>query len=121
MIGKQQITVSALALATIILLHGLSFATSLDKIQFIKISPNDAKAVIKAADGKLQVIKPGDAIGESVTVKEIAPRRIVLEEMTGTGAETIIVRLENGKSSMERLRKVPEGRTMLMVPGGSYN
>ena len=62
----------ALIFSTLSLLTGTAFAASLDKVQFIKIAPQDQKAVIKAADGKLRVIKPGDLIGETVTVKEIA-------------------------------------------------
>lgn len=108
----------ALLFATTILQNN-AFAAVLDKIQFIKISPNDAKAVIKTADGKLQVIKPGDVIGESVTVKEIATGRIVLEEKTARGVETIIMRLENGKSRIERLSKTQESTPLLTSPGKS--
>jgi len=94
-------------LKTIIVLCGLMnggivSAAPLDKVQFIKIAPRDQKAVIKTADGKLQVIKPSDLIGDTVTVKEIATGRIVLEEKTDKGLETVIVRMVNDKARNKR-------------------
>lgn len=103
-------------LMLILFTTGSSLAGPLDKVQFIKITPQDAKAVIKTADGKLQVIKPRDVIGETVTVKEIAPNRIVLEEKTDKGPETIIVRLEGGKTTIERLRKQPDKGQPIVAP-----
>lgn len=91
-------------------------AASIDKVQFIKIAAQDQKAVIKTADGKLQVIKPGDVIGEAVTVKEIATGRIVLEEKTDKGPQTIIVRMVNDKAKIERLSRTPESRPVLTAP-----
>lgn len=108
-------------LKAIIIFHALSCsvvvsAASHDNIQFIKIAPQDEKAVIKGADGKLQVIKPGDVIGENLAVKEIAPGRIVLEEKTDKGLETIIVRMANDKAMIERLRKLPDAKPVLLAP-----
>lgn len=91
-------------------------AGSLDKVQFIKIAPKDEKAVIKGADGTLRVIKPGDTIGDGVTVKEVATGRIVLEEKTDRGPETIIVRMSNDRARIERLSKTPGSRPLLMAP-----
>lgn len=104
-----------LTFALIALATGVALAGSLDKVQFIKIASQDAKAVIKTADGKLQVIKAGDAIGETVTVKEIAANRIMLEEKTDKGPETIIVRMDNGKTRIERLRMQPDKTAQPMV------
>jgi len=109
-LGTAIMTITLIALAT-----GVALAGSLDKVQFIKIAPQDAKAVIKTADGKLQVIKAGDAIGETVTVKEIAANRIMLEEKTDKGPETIIVRMDNGKTRIERLRMHPDKTAQPMV------
>lgn len=106
----------ALIFSTTSLFASTAFAAPLDKVQFIKIAPQDQKAVIKAADGKLQVIKPGDVIGETVTVKEIATGRIVLEEKTDKGPETIIVRMTNDKARIERLSRTPESRPLLTAP-----
>lgn len=102
--------------AALLFITATTFAAPLDKVQFIKIAPKDEKAVIKTADGKLRVIKPGDVIGETVTVKEIAAGRIVLEEKTDRGPETVIVRLENGTQRIERLSRTPESRPVLSAP-----
>ena len=121
MIGKLLVIATSLVLATAILLQRVAFAASLDNVQFIKIAPQDARAVIKGADGKLVVIKPGDAVVEGVTVKEITTGRIVLEEKTDKGLETVIVRMVNDKAKIERLRKLPENRPVLVAPAKSGN
>lgn len=105
-----------LLFAAALLISTTAFAAPLDKIQFLKISPKDEKAVIKGADGKLQVIKPGDTVVDNVTVKEIALGRIVLEEKTATGPETVIVRMVNDKARIERLSRTPERTPLLMAP-----
>lgn len=114
--GNTIFTIAVITFAFIFLITGISVAGSLEKVQFIKIAPQDAKAVIKAADGKLQVIKPGDDIGENVTVKEIAANRIVLEEKTDNGPETVIVRMESGKARIERLKKQPDKGQPMVAP-----
>jgi len=91
----------------------------LDKVQFIKIAPINSRAVIKGEDGKLLVIKQGDMIGDSVVVNEIVAGRIVLEETTATGTDIVIVRMEKGKSRIERLRKQPDQGPTFMAPGNS--
>lgn len=112
----NRLSFAALIFSVVTLLTSTALATPLDKVQFIKIAPQDQKAVIKGADGKLQVIKPGDVIGETVTVKEIATGRIVLEERTERGLETVIVRMVNDKAKIERLSKTPERRPLLTAP-----
>jgi hypothetical protein len=86
---------------------GVVSAASLNGVKFVKIAPQDSRALIKGTDGKLLVIKPGDTVAENVTVKEIATGRIVLEEMTANGLETIIVRMTNDTTRIERMRKQP--------------
>lgn len=92
------------------------FAAPLDKIQFIKVSAQDSKAVIRGGDGKMQVIKPGDTVVENVTVKEIIPGRIILEEKTSKGVETMIVRVDGSKTRIERLRRQPDTGPTLVAP-----
>jgi hypothetical protein len=109
-------SIVVLIFSTILLLTTTTFAAPLDKVQFVKIAPQDQKAVIKGADGKLVVIKPGDVIGENVTVKEIAPGRIMLEEKTDKGPETVLVRMMNGKTIIERLQKQPDKGQPMVAP-----
>ncbi|OGU16939.1 MAG: hypothetical protein A2076_00010 [Geobacteraceae bacterium GWC2_53_11] len=92
------------------------FAAPLDKVQFIKVSAQDSKAVVRGADGKMQVIKPGDIVVENITVKEIIPGRIILEEKTSKGVETLIVRVDGAKTRIERLRRQPDSGPTLVAP-----
>ncbi|WP_298268448.1 hypothetical protein [Geobacter sp.] len=74
----KESTILIIVIALTLFMTRSVLADSLDKVQFIKISPQDSKAVIKAADGKLRVVKTGDAISETATVTEIAPGRVVV-------------------------------------------
>ena len=93
-----------------------AYASPLDQVQFIKIAPKDARAVIKEADGKLKVIKEGDVIADGLLVKEIAPGRIVLEEKTEEGTETVLVTIANDRAKIERLKKKPENKPVTVAP-----
>jgi hypothetical protein len=107
---------TSILVSTALFVAGTAVAGPLDKVQFIKIAPQNAKAVIKTADGTLRVINPGDTIGEGVTVKEIAAGRIVLEEKTDQGSETVIVRMGKGAPRTERVGKLPDSKTGLVAP-----
>ena len=89
---------------------------SADTIQVLKIAAQDERAVIKTPDGKTQIIKPGDSLGTSGKVVEIAADRVVLEEKSGAEAETVIIRLKDGKQSVERLKKIDQKRPVLYAP-----
>jgi hypothetical protein len=115
--NRKKLTATLLSL--LVCIAATAFAAPLDKIQFIKIAAQDSRAVIRNADGKMQVIKPKDTIVENVTVKEIIPGRIILEETTASGPETIIVRIDNGKTRIERLRKHPDKSQPLVAPATS--
>lgn len=99
-----------------LLLPSFAVAASLTDIQFITIAAKDARAVIKGADGKLSVIKPGDSIADGVKVKEITTGRIVLEETTAEGSEMVFVRIAKGKTAIERVKKTPEKASLLASP-----
>jgi hypothetical protein len=109
--AKKLSVALTIAVAAICLCAGVSLAaSSLDKIQFIKIAPQDEMAVIKDADGKLRVIKTGDTLGGNVSVTGISTGKIVLEEKTDKGSETVIVRIVNGRQLLERVKKQAELR-----------
>jgi len=112
-------SVVTLLFTSVLMLATTVFAAPLDKIQFIKISPQESKAVIRAADGKMQVIKPGDTVVENITVKEIIPGRVILEKNTPNGIETLIVRMDNGKTRIERMHRQPDKGTMPVAPASS--
>lgn len=107
----------SLVTAALISLSIAAGAAPLDKVQFIKVSAQEGKAVIRGADGKMTVVRAGATVAENITVKDIIPGRIILEEKTSKGLETIVVRLEdNGKARIERLRKHVEKPVSLAVP-----
>ena len=84
-----------------------------ETVQILKISPQDERAVIRTPDGKTQIIKPGDTFGTSGKVVEITADRVVIEEKKGDETEKIIIRLENGKQRVERIKKTAEKQPQL--------
>lgn len=93
-----------------------SQAISIEDITVLKISPQDARAVIKISGGDMQIIKAGDEIFENIKVMSITEGRIVVEEMTENGAEKVIIQVDNGKQKIMRIRKVEGGKPFLYVP-----
>jgi hypothetical protein len=93
-----------------------AFAGSIDDIRVLKISAQDERAVIKTPDGKTQIIKPGDPIGTSGKVTEIAADRVVIEEKKGNETEKIIIRLINGKRKVERIKRTVEQDPAMLAP-----
>ena len=81
---------------------------SVDTIQVLKIAGQDERAVIKTPDGKMEIIKVGDPIGDHAKVTEIATGRVVIEDKKGNETEKVIIRLDNGKQHVERLKKAGE-------------
>lgn len=88
-------------------------------IQVLKISPQDEQAVIKTADGETKIIKIGDTLGENGEIIEITKDRVVVEEKKGKDAETIIIRLEKGKQTVQRLKKTAERQPIFVSPPAS--
>lgn len=98
---------------SLLVLCSLAYADIIDSIHLLKISPQDERAVVKMEDGVMKIIKPGDPIGKSGKVIEIASGRVVIEEQTERGKETVIIRLEESRQRIERLKKVPDSRPEL--------
>jgi hypothetical protein len=95
-----------------------------ESIQVLRIMEQDERAVIKTPDGNMRVIKVGDVIGKGdlrvpgsgLRVLEIIEGRIVFEERTDKGVETVIVRIEDGKQRVERIRKFGDKQAPLYAP-----
>jgi hypothetical protein len=95
-----------------------------ESIQVMRIMVQDERAVIKTPDGNMRVIKVGDVIGKGdlrvpgsgLRVLEIIEGRIVFEERTDKGVETVIVRIEDGKQRVERIRKFGDKQAPLYAP-----
>jgi hypothetical protein len=89
---------------------------TVESIQILRIIEQDEKAMIKLADGKMHILKVGDSIGRSGKVTEIVEGRIVIDEKTDKGPETVIIRFENGKQRIERIRKAGDKQPALCSP-----
>ena len=89
---------------------------ALESVQVMRIVPQDGKALIQVPGGKPRIIRSGDLIGEKSRVAEIAEGRIVIEERTATGIETVIIRVEGKKQRVERIKKVEEQPPVLLRP-----
>jgi hypothetical protein len=116
-----------------------------ENIEFLKIFVQEEKAVIRTPDGNMQVIKVGDVMGKGelrvpgselrgtgsgLRVIEITDGRVVFEENTDRGLETVIVRFEDEradselrapgsalkKQGIERIGKVGDKRVPLYAP-----
>jgi len=93
-----------------------AFGVPVEKYQFLKISPQDHKAVVKTPDGQLQVVGVGDVIADDVTVIEVAEGRIVLEAPGEKGPETVIVRFDGRHQRIERLSRQGDRAPELLRP-----
>lgn len=100
----------------ILMLNESAVASEIDSIQVLRISAQEATAMIQAPDGKRQLIKVGDSVGRNGKVIEIVEGRIVLEERTKMGLETVIIRLEDGKQRIERIRRVGDQQPAPLRP-----
>ncbi len=89
-------------------------ADTIDSLHLLKTSPQDERAVVKMEDGAMKIIKPGDALGKNGKVVEITSGRVVIEEQTDSGKETVIIRLEDGKQKIERISRVPDRQTQVL-------
>ena len=89
---------------------------SIESIQILRILDQEEKAMIKLSDGRIHILKVGDAVGKKGKVNEIVEGRIVIEERTEKGPETVIIRFESGKQTIERIRKTQEKQPILYAP-----
>lgn len=83
------------------------------ELRVVKISPGDARAVVRIDTGALQVIRVGDDLGDPGRVIEIAPGRVVLEVRGRAGIETVVIRVQNGRQTVERIQRTAEKGTGL--------
>jgi hypothetical protein len=91
----------------------------LDTITILKIAAQERMAVIKVAEGTLQIVKPGEALqvaGHEWRVVEITEGRVVMEVVKEQRVETVIFRIEGGRQTIQRLRKSSEGQRNLYLP-----
>jgi hypothetical protein len=116
----NKVKFTVLALMILILLvtsaRGQTQQITVESIHILRIIEQDEKAMIKLPDGRMHVLKVGDLVGKNGKVTEIVEGRIVIEEKTDKGPETVVIRFENGKQRIERIRKVGDKQPLLYSP-----
>ncbi len=110
-----------IAVLFLFIVTSLAFTGEIESIHVLKISSQDERAVVKDANGKTRLLKPGDAIGNRGVVTEIAADRVIIEEKKGKDAEKIIIRLVTGQQKIERLSKTGEQSPVLLAPAEKDN
>jgi len=113
---KYIIIIIAILISTTTLAERNLQKIALEDIIVVKISESEASAVIKIPSEGLRMIEVGDSIGKNREVTEITKGRIVIEEATERGTETIIIRLENGQQTIERFSKMSDNPTQYYIP-----
>lgn len=110
------ILVAAVIILFVGALNAHAFTDIFDDMQVIKISPQDEWAIVKTKAGEKMVIKAGGPVGDNGEVIEITEGRVVIEQRTERNIETIIIRDENGKQKVERIKRVGDRQPILYVP-----
>ena len=84
-----------LILAILILAVSLGEITAqemtVESIHILRIIEQEERATIRLPDGRMHILKVGDSVGKNGKVIEIVEGRIVIEEKTDRGPETIII------------------------------
>jgi hypothetical protein len=116
--NNMRFSISILAIIIVAILVGEIKAQEITvaSIHIVRIIEQDEKAMIKLPDGRMHILKVGDSIGKNGKVIEIVEGRIVIEERTEKGPETVIIRFDNGKQKIERIRKVGDRQPVLYSP-----
>ena len=91
-------------LAVFWMLPGESAAAITSSIRVLGISEQDETAMIRDADGKSLVVRPGDALSDGSVVAKITADSIVIEE-PGNSSESFVIRLVGGRQRIERVSK----------------
>lgn len=84
-----------------------SGSMSSEEIRVIKISGKDQMAVIKTLDDTIRLIRVGDSIGLNGKVTGISRGRIIIEEQSERGVETVIIHFDGAKQTLERISRTP--------------
>jgi hypothetical protein len=91
-------------------------AGSVANMHVLKIAAKDGSVVVGLADGKPRVIKVGDVLGSNAKVTEISDGRVVIEEARENEIEMIIIRLNDGEQTMQRIKRVSQPGVVLLAP-----
>jgi hypothetical protein len=113
---RQSIKYIVLTGLVVGLMHPVFGAEVQDHYSVLKISSQEHTAVMRVNGEEARLVRIGDAVGKRGKVTEIAEGRVVIEEGTGKDAETVIIRLENDKQKVERIRRTGDRKPLFLAP-----
>ncbi len=101
--------------AFILLMTGLSTsnATAFNGSRFLKISATEQAAVVKKADGELQLLKAGDKIDDETRIVAFEDNHVVLEGPGEWGPVKYIVEVTQGEMKVIQLARRPLEKTVM--------
>jgi len=99
-----------LVLAAILFTATFAIAVPMEKYQFLTISSEDQKAVVKTPEGDMVLVGPGDLVGDA-RISDITDGRVVLKREGDGAGETLIVSLEKEGQRIDRMKVEPLSRS----------
>lgn len=72
---------------------------------FLRISGEDARAVVRTPEGEKRLVATGEVLG-AARIVEIADDRVVLEQMDKQGTAVLIVKIKDGRQQISRISQM---------------
>lgn len=102
----------------------IGWAAALEDLSVMALGPLDGRAVIKTADGKMQVIKIGDTVpGTAAVVTQVLTDKLVVEETVTQGGQAATQTVwiskpskPGEKSTVQRLDRDGPPKPVLLKP-----
>jgi len=106
-----------IALLLILTCAAFAVAEDLGGYTFLKISSEDARAVVKTPEGENRLVAVGEVLGTAKIV-EITADRVVLEQADANGTAVLIVKVKDGRQQISRIQQRPvKAQTVSVEPG----
>ncbi|MDA8140218.1 MAG: hypothetical protein M0036_16345 [Desulfobacteraceae bacterium] len=114
---KLLLNLCSLFIVFLLINYGVSIASD-DSVQIIKIADDAQSALIKQKNGKMKVVHVGDKIENFGTLQNITKDRVSMKTAQG---EVVIISLQNGKPTVQRIQKLPPRSQNLLTTITSTN
>jgi len=82
-------------------------AADLADWRLVQLAPQEERAVFRAPDGGLKILKPGDRLGEQITLTGFDGGQVVLEKPGKWGRVTLFVGLVDGRQVIASRERQP--------------
>ena len=94
-------------LILVLALAASGWTANLDGLVFLKVAPEERLTVVKLPEGEMRLLGVGDQVTDELRIVEVGPDQVVLEGPGAFGPETILVRLKNGRQTIDRVQRRP--------------